>query len=296
MNPTFFRFFLLTTLLAGMLPAYAQINSPLSFELNSVRPGSEINNMGSFHLAVPLLISEKNLVLLSPQYKFLSSEAVFPIDYIHFYQGSLRFAWRHKLNEKWSSTLITVPSLASANGNFSSDGLMWFSGIRLAHIQNPSFLYYFGLAYSYRFSNNIIVPLLGFKWKPAPDLIIAGDLPFRAQLQWEANSKITTEILFRGERFTAYIPDSPESDYFWFRERNLGWEGSIKTFRNFWLTTEIGYSLKRNFNLYTEPETPKWSFAAQFIRPEEGAVFEHNENGFYAKFGIVYRFQKDLTP
>jgi hypothetical protein len=290
MNLTFFRFLLLATLLAGIFPVYAQINSPLSFELNSIRPGSEINSLGSFHLAVPLYISEKNQFAFSPQYRFLNTGNTFPMNDRHFSQLSTRFAWRHKLSEKWSSALLASSSLASANKNFPSSGLMWFSGVRLAHIQNPSFLYYFGLAYSYRFSNHIIVPLLGFKWKPASGLIIAGDLPFRAQLQLEPNLKITTGLLFRGERFTAHISDTPKSDYFWFRERNIGWEGSIKTFRNFWLTTEIGYSLKRDFNIYTEPETPKWSFATQFIRPEEGAVFEYNENGFYVKFGIKYRF------
>ncbi len=290
-NLALFRFFLLVTLLAGILPVYAQNNSPLTFELNSIRPGSEINNMGNFQLAVPLFISEKNQLVVSPQYQFLNTGEKFPIDDKHFYQASTRFVWRHKINEQWNSIMLASTSLASAGGDYSSKGLLWFSGVQLVYIQNLSLRYHFGLAYVYRFSNHIIVPFLGFTWKPAPDLVITGNLPSRVQLQWKPNSKIVTGLLFRGERFTAHIPDSPDYGYFWFRERNIGWEGSIKTVRNFWLTTEIGYSLKRNFNLYTEPETPKWSFATQFIRPENGAVFEYDENGFYVKFGIVYRFR-----
>lgn len=293
MNLVFLRFSLLIVLLAGTLPGYAQFNSPLAFELNSIRPGSEINNTGSFHLAAPIFISEKNQLVFSPQYRFLNTGDAFPMGDRHFYQVSTRFAWRHKLNEKWSFAWLATSSLASATGNYSSGGLMWFSGIRVAYIQSPAFLYQFGLAYSYRFSNHIIVPLLGFKWKPAPHLVISGNLPFRTQVQWEPHSKIVTGLFFRRERFTAHIPNAPGYDYFWFREKNIGWEGSIKTFRNFWLTTEIGYSLKRNFNIYTEPETPKWSFSTQFIRPKERAVFEHKDDGFYVKFGIIYRFHKD---
>lgn len=292
MNLVFLRSSMFIILLAGILPVYAQFNSPLSFELNSIRPGSEINNTGSFHLVVPLFMSEKNQLVFSPQYRFLNTGDVFPMDDRHFYPVSTRLAWRHKLNEKWSLSWLATSSLASATGDYSSGGLMWFSGIRVAYIQSPKFLYQFGLAYSYRFSNHIIVPLLGFKWKPAPRLVVSGNLPFRVQAQWESSSKTVTGLFFRGERFTAHIPDASGYDYFWFRERNIGWEGGIKTFCNFWLTTEVGYSLKRNFNIYTEPETPKWSFATQFIRPEEGAVFEHKDNGFYVKFGIVYRIHK----
>lgn len=146
MNRIFFHFSLLTILLAKISPVSAQINSPISLELNSLRPGSKINSLSEFHFTLPFFISEKNKVVFSPQYKFLNTEDIFSMDYTHFYSASGRLVWQHKINERWSSVLLTATSLGSANEDFSAKGLTWFSGLRLMYIQSSSFRYYLGLA------------------------------------------------------------------------------------------------------------------------------------------------------
>lgn len=288
------KYFFTIVLATLFLRLLAQQSSPLSLTWEP-SVNSEIRQQSSFQLALPLVVSENNALVVSPQYKIFTIGNEFPISGNNFNQFSLRFAWRHKLSDGWNAALFAAPSFSSATGNFSGNGLMIFSGIRLAKIQSPAFLYYFGLAYSRRFSSNVLVPVFGLKWKISPTLHFTGDLPFKGQLIREAKPNFYSGLIFKGNRFISHIPDNPDFDYFWFREQNLGLTSGVKIIRNFWLTAEAGYSVKRNFNLYTEPENPKWSFGLEFIQPSQEPVFKYSENGFYMKFGLVYRFDRNVS-
>jgi hypothetical protein len=287
------KWILIVALLITFAKGYSQQSSPFSIETGFIRPGSEIRQQSSFQLSLPLFISDNNTFVVSPQYRILGIKNGLPIPENGFNQFSLRFVWRHKLTDDWNAAFFASPSLASSVGNFSGNGLMMFSGVRFSKTQSPAFHYYFGLVYSHRFSTNILVPIAGLKWKISPTLSFNGNLPYKWQLNWAIKPNFYTGLSLKGNRFTSYIPDNPDFDYFWFREQNLGMTSEIKIIRNFWLTAETGYSIKRNFNLYTKPENPEWNFGLKLIQPPKKPFFKHAENGFYVKFGLVYRLNRN---
>ena len=292
MNILSFRHLLLTFLLTVNLSLFAQVNSPLSLG-TEIRPGSEIRQQSSFQLSLPLFISDNNAFVVSPQYRILGIKNGLSIQETGFNQFSLTFVWRHKLTNEWNAAFFASPSLSSSVGNFSGNGLMMLSGIRFSKTQSPAFVYYFGLAYSHRFSTNTLIPIAGLKWKISPTLSFNGNLPYKWQLNWAIKPNSYTGLSFKGNRFTSHTPDNPDFDYLWFREQNLGLTSRVKIIRNFWLTAEAGCSVKRNFNLYAEPENQEWSFGLEFIQPSQEPVFKYSENGFYIKFGLSYRFDSN---
>ena len=287
MKPILFIFLSITT--ANL---YAQDFSPLAFDYKLYGSDSGIRKNGKVQVSFPVFISGKNQIVLSPQYKFLGLGDSFPKDEKSFYQFSLRFAWRHQLNDHWNAALLASPSLASASGDFSSEAWMWSGGVRVSNRVSQSFLYYFGIAYSNRFSNNLLVPLAGLRWNPVSRMNLSLNLPSRARLAWDFSDRIHTGLQFAGNRQTSYIPNQSEYDYFWFRERNLSWFTDLKLVRNWWVSAELGYSLKRDLLAYQESDYPVWRLGTQFNRTSLDPVLEYSEKGLFLNVSVGYRLGK----
>lgn len=271
---------------------YAQDFSPLALDYKLLGNNSGIRKNGEVQLAFPVFISGKNQIVVSPQYKFLGLDDSFPFDKTNFYQFSVRMAWRHQLNDHWNATLLVSPSLASASGDFSSEAWMWSGGVRVSNRVSQCFLYYFGIAYSNRFSNNLLVPLAGLRWNPVSRMNLSLNLPSRARLEWDFSDRIHTGLQFAGNRQTSYIPNQSEYDYFWFRERNLSWFTDLKLVRNWWVSAELGYSLKRDLLAYQKPDHAVWRLGTQFDRTSFDPVFEYSGKGFFLNVSVGYRLGK----
>lgn len=271
---------------------YAQDFSPLAFDYKLYGGNSGIRKNGEVQLAFPVFISGKNQIVVSPQYKFLGLDDSFPFDKTNFYQFSVRMAWRHQLNDRWNAALLVSPSLASASGDFSSEAWMWSGGVRVSNRVSQRFLYYFGIAYSNRFSNNLLVPLAGLRWNPVSRMNLSLNLPSRARLSWDFSDRIHTGLQFAGNRQTSYIPNQSEYDYFWFKERNLSWFTDLKLVRNWWVSADLGYSLKRDLLAYQESDHPVWRLGTQFDRTSFDPVFEYSGKGFFLNVSVGYRLGK----
>lgn len=282
--------FLLVSLIA--INSFAQDFSPLAFDYKLYGGNSEVKKNGTIHLAFPVIISGKNQIVVSPQYKFLGLDDSFPFEKTNFYQFSLRVAWRHQLNDRWNAALLFSPSLASAFGDFSSEAWMWSGAIRMSYLANQRFLYYFVIAYSNRFSNNLLVPIAGLKWNPVSHLSLSLNLPSQIRLLWEFTDRLHTGLQFAGNRQTSYVPNQPGYDYFWFRERNLSWFTDLKLIRKWWITTSLGYSLKRDLLAYQKSDHAVWRFGTQFDSTSLDPVFEFSEKGFFLNVSLGYRLGK----
>ncbi len=271
---------------------FSQDFSPFSFDYKLSDGNSMISKNGRAHLVIPCFISGRNQIALSPQYKFLELNDFSHFNESCFYQFSVRLAWRHKLSNSWDAALFISPSLASAYGNFSSEAWMWSGGIRITNRTGQSLLYYFGIAYSNRFLNNLLVPVAGFKWNPVPHINLSFDLPSRARLLWEISERIHTGLQFAGNREISYLPNQQEYDYFWLTERNLSLFSDFKLFRNWWISADLGYSLKRNLLAYRKPAHALWRLGTQFDHIFLDPAFEHSEKGGFLNISLSYRLGK----
>jgi hypothetical protein len=270
----------------------AQNFSPFTLEYQFSGDNSEIRQTGSIHLAFPVFVSTKNQVILSPRYKFIGLSKSLPFDETRYNQYSLNMAWRHQLNKHWNAAVFSSPSISSGFGNFSLDGIIWSSGFMLAYRKNQHLTYFFGMAYSYQFSNSLLVPIGGFNWNPTSKLSIGADFPFRGNVSWSLNSKTQTGVLFSNNRFTSYIPNSPEYNYLWTAERDLSWFTNVKLIRNWWLKVDLGYCLSRDLYAYDQLTRHSLHIGSQLNGFDQEPIYKSFSEGLFLQCTFTYKINR----
>ena len=281
-------------LLAAMFPLAGSAQSFTFFSVDT-KPahfGELVRSSNTVELNLPVIRQIENQLLVSPQYQSLILKEGYPFDENNFYSLSLRLIWQHRLNGRWKLTSLFVPTISSANGNFSGDAFFATGGLRLAFVQNSQLSWQVGAVYSYRFHGNLLIPLLGFRWSPRPGVELLADLPMRIRSTWTISSFWQTGISLVGNPQMSLVPGYSNFDYFWYRERNLIWSSDFRLIRNWWLSPGAGYCLKSDFKLCQKPEQGTWSFGTNVTGSGNKAVWESSENGFFVKLGLSYRISQ----
>jgi len=162
----------------------------------------------------------------------------------------------------------------------------------LAYRKSPVLTYFLGMAYSYQFSNNLLIPIAGLNWSPISRVNLVADLPFRGQVSWDLNSKIQTGFLYLNNRFTSYIPNIQQYNYLWINERNLSWFTNLKMIRNWWLKFDLGYSISRELYAYDQLTRHSWQIGSQLNGFNQDPAYESSSKGLFLQCSIIYKMKK----
>ncbi len=275
---------------------WAQTFSPVGIEIEPFRTNdSQIEQKGRVSVALPVLVSGKDRLAVSPQYSYLSLSDAFPFGSNLFHQVDLRMGWRHQMNDRWNFIFLFDPALSSDFDPLSTDDLMWASGISFTHLMNARTSFSLGMFYAYRFSNNIIIPTVGFKWIVSDRLTFLGNIPFRIQLSYQAEPSLVTGFFFSAIQYVSGISRSPDYDYIWLHERNLGLFADRMMSKNWWFKLQIGYNLKCDLEAYQNLDEARWQFGAKLTNTGLMPAYKYSENGFFLNISLTYRFAGSKT-
>jgi len=272
--------------------SWAQSLSPVSvgYEL---RANSEIKQKGSFRFTIPVSVSGKNTIVLSPQYSYLGLSDSFPFDATDFHQAALQFAWMHQLDERWQTAFLLIPALSSDFKNIQASDMTWTSGVRFSFTRNPRTSYSFGLVYAYCFSNHLIIPMIGLDRQISDKLSFTANLPFNGRLTYvfnPANPAVESGFFYTGDRWVSGISGNPGYDYLWLQEQRFGLFANAKMIKTWWLGVEMGYDAKCDLKAYEEPDHDHWQFGPKLKNTGSTPSHEYSKDGFLMKITISYRF------
>ncbi len=287
------RLILFTSLVFMLQHSFGQQTAPISFTYEPAA-GSEIKQRGSIQLAFPLLRAEHNRLIVSPQYRFLQTGDSFPIEENKFAQTSLRLIWQHELSDRWSLNWIVAPAFASTSGNYSSEALIGMTAVRFNWGKSERFTYIFGLSYAQRFSGNLLMPVAGFRWTPTERATYTGTLPLWFRAEWAVRPRFHTGFFSGGNGYNAFLPDNAKYSYIWLQERNVGWFGSLKMTRNWWISLDAGYKLKQKLRVYSEMNRSSWQIGTPLSGSNQAPDLEISSKGLFLRFSVFFRLDKNL--
>ncbi len=281
-------FFLLKT-------SFAQQTSPFSFTYEP-STSSEIKQRGSIQLAYPLLRSEHNRLIISPQYRFLQTGDSFPIEETKFTQTSLRFIWQHELNDRWNLNWVIAPAFASTSGNYSPEALTGITTVRFNWKKSEHITYTIGLSYAQRFSGNLLIPVAGFRWTPTKRATYTATLPLWFRAEWAVRPTFHTGFFSGGNGYNALLPNNVQYSYIWLQERNAGWFANLKMTRKWWFSLDVGYKLNQKLRAYSEMDRGSWEIGTPLTGSKQSPDFEHISKGLFLRCSVFLRINKSLIP
>lgn len=287
------RLILFTSLVFMLQHSFAQQTAPISFTYEP-STGGEIKQRGSIQMAYPLLRSDHNRLIISPQYRFLQTGNSFPIQETKFAQTSLRLIWQHDLNDQWRLNWVIAPAFASTSGNYSPEALTGLTALRFNWKKNERISYIFGLSYAQRFSGNLLIPVAGFRWTPTERATYTATLPLWFRAEWVVRPRFHTGFFSGGNGYNAFLPNNAKYSYIWLQERNVGWFASLKMTGNWWFSLDAGYKLKQKLRVYAEMNRSSWQIGTPLSGSKQAPDLEIASKGLFLRCSVFLRLGRNL--
>ncbi len=270
------------------LKVLSQSNEAMAIEYSSYTGSALLKESGKFIFAVPVFHSGNSRLFLLPEYKFIYGNAFDIIPENYYHQLSLRWAWQYKINRAWRLQWVGMPALTSP---FEDNQAVLFNTIFRANYKAGHLLCSFGLAYSYRYKNNIIIPVAGVAWQPNEHWTIHVKFPVNMNVQYKINRVFNVGLGIAGNGLSSLV-ENQNYDFLWIHERNLSLYSDVKLYKNWWLSGSFGYALKRTLKTYSMPENAIWTIKSNLGEPGLIPINEFSEPGFVAKIGIKFKLER----
>lgn len=251
------------------------------------RTSSIFNQSGKVLFGIPVCKSGGQLFIVSPEYKFFSTESSEIVSKEFLNQLSLRFVWQYRFEKNWRVQWMAVPVITSP---LSDNTGFIFNNVFKVNKINPVFGYFFGVAYSYRYKNNIISPIAGFTWNPSNDWNLVGRVPVYLRIQHRLNPNLFIGTELSGNGISSLSTNS-DYDFVWLHERNLGLFADWKLYKKWWLSATIGYSINRTIKTYNLPDENIWTIKTTLGEPGIEPISQFREKGLIVNIGVKYKFR-----
>lgn len=265
--------------------AYCQMYEAMAVDFTTYTGSSIYSESGAIRFAIPIVRQGNNRLLLSPEYKFFNTKNIDDISANYYNRFGLRLAWQYKMNESWKLQWVAMPSFSSLFGHKND---ILFNTIFRANYKVSDFTYTLGIAYSYRYMNNIFTPVAGVVWKPADKLTLSAKLPLNLKVLYNVKPSWDMGLELSGGGISS-LSESESYDFLWIHERNLFLTSDFKLYKNWWFSCSAGYVLKRTLKTYELPENPVWTLKINIGEPGLTPINAYNETGFVARIGLKFK-------
>jgi len=264
---------------------YAQKYEAMAVDFSAYGGSSMFSESGAVRLAIPIVRKGSSRLLLSPEYKFFNTKNKEDIPANYYDRFSLRLAWQYRVSDGWKLQWVAMPSFSSP---FNENNDILFNTIFRANYSASGFTYSFGVAYSYRYRNNILTPVAGIVWKPTDKWTLSAKVPLNFKVIHNVKPSWDLGMELSGGGISS-LSENESFDFLWIHERNLFISSDFKLYKNWWLSCSVGYAFKRTLKTYELPESSVWTLKVNIGEPGLTPVDVYTETGFIARAGIKFK-------
>tara|TARA_R100001369_G_scaffold45004_1_gene71222 strand:+ start:3625 stop:4545 length:921 start_codon:yes stop_codon:yes gene_type:complete len=217
------------------------------------------------------------------------------------YSTNIKLGLASTYSEKWSSTVVLLPKIASDYNDISSDDF-YVGGFALLKLQKKeNLIYRFGVYGSQEAFGFFTTPIIGWYYlSPNKKFEMDMSLPISADVSY-ALGKTTIGMDYFGIGRSFNIKNENQPDTYV--------DLSSLEFAAYWqfnfldksvlLRTKLGYS-SNNYEIYADGETIDLGLSAFSFGDDRTQLNPEMNGGFFAKIEAIYRFnlssKEDKTP
>lgn len=246
----------------------------------------------------PVVLNENHTFITGADFS-LNSVQLFPeTEYSNLYSTSLVLGMASTWSEKWSTTIILLPKIASDYKNISSNDF-YFGGFAILKLKkNENFKYKFGVYASQEAFGLFTTPILGWYYlSPNKRFMMDMSLPISADINYKFGATtIGIDYFGIGRSYNVHYENKPTiyadlsslefAGYFQFNVL----EESIL------LRAKVGYS-SNNYEMYAEGQEIDVGVSAFSFGDDRTQLNPSINGGVFLKVEAIYRFHiKESKP
>lgn len=249
--------------------------------------------VGSFEVGFtfPVVLNENHALITGADFS-LNSVQLFPkSEFTSLYSTNLKLGMASTWSEKWSSTIVLLPKVASDYKNISSDDF-YFGGFALLKLKkNENLKYRFGIYASQEAFGLFTTPILGWYYlSPNKRFEMDMSLPIAADVSYKLGlTTIGMDYFGIGRSYNIHDTNAPtlyadlsSLEFAGYLQFNAIEESVL-------LRAKVGYS-SNNYEVYAEGEKMDLGVSAFSFGDDRTQLNPSINGGVFLKFEAIYRF------
>ena len=262
--------------------------------LNNTFEGVESStNVKSFEagFTFPVVINENQALITGADFSSNNLQLFPEAEYTSLYSTNIKLGLASTWSEKWSTTIVLLPKIASDYKNISGDDF-YFGGFALLKLKkNENLKYRFGIYASQEAFGLFTTPILGWYYlSPNKRFEMDMSLPISADVSYKLG--ITTlgiDYFGIGRSYNVHYKNAPtlyadlsSLEFASYLQFNTLEESVL-------LRAKLGYS-SNNYEMYAKGEKMDLGVSAFSFGDDRTQLNPSLNGGFFLKFEAIYRF------
>jgi hypothetical protein len=244
-------------------------------------------------LTVPVKINEGFSVLTGVIYEDLQTKLFADGIVKNFGSTTVKLGFNKQLTEKWSTTVIALPKIASDYNSFNQKDFQ-VGGIALFKYKKRDNLNFkTGLYYNSELFGPLFVPMLGLYYQsPNKKLEVNIMLPLQADVNYQVLPFMNVGCNFNGQirsYHLNHISDANPNTYVTKSTNELFAYVKFNVTKSICLQTKLGQSFGRSYKVYDEADKVSFGLPATFIGDKRQQLNSNFSNGMIFQVTFLYR-------
>jgi hypothetical protein len=260
---------------------------------NSFANSSESTEVSIFEadLTYPIVINDKNAFITGGSFSHNNLQLFPDSKFTSLYSSTIKLGLASTFSEKWSSTVILLPKIASDYENISGNDF-YFGGFAVLKLKKrENLIYRFGLYATSEAFGFFSTPIIGWYYlSPNSKFEMDMSLPIAADINYTLGfATIGVDYFGIGRSYKLSLNNVPGQ---YVDQSSLELLGYVQfnTFKNSVLIrAKVGYATS-NYEVYTEGDKIDFGLSAFSFGDNRTQLNPDISGGLYVKFEAVYRF------
>ncbi len=256
-------------------------------------------NVKSFEVGFtfPVVLNENQALITGADFSINNLQLFPEAEFTSLYSTNLKLGLASTWSEKWSTTIVLLPKIASDYKNISSDDF-YFGGFALLKLKkNENLKYRFGIYASQEAFGLFTTPILGWYYlSPNKQFEMDMSLPISADVSYKLGiTTVGVDYFGIGRSYNVHYENLPtlyadlsSLEFAGYLQFNVLEESVL-------LRAKVGYS-SNNYEMYAEGDKIDLGVSAFSFGDDRTQLNPSLNGGFFLKFEAIYRFHIREKP
>ncbi|MCG2420132.1 DUF6268 family outer membrane beta-barrel protein [Aequorivita sp. F47161] len=242
-------------------------------------------------LTFPVVLNENHALITGADFSRNNLQLFPEAEFTSLYSTNLKLGMASNWSEKWSSTIILLPKIASDYKNISSDEFYLGGFAVLKFKKNTNLKYRFGIYASQEAFGLFTTPIIGWYYlSPNKRFEMDMSLPISADVSYKlGTTTIGVDYFGIGRSYNVHYENAPSLyadlsslEFASYLQFNVMEESVL-------LRAKLGYS-SNNYEMYAEGEKMDLGISAFSFGDDRTQLNPSLNGGVFLKFEAIYRF------
>lgn len=262
---------------------------------NEISPSNGNNSLNTLSQSVsarfPISHDKAKRFSLGLHYKnLLTGNNTSVIDNLWLHSVGVSLTYTDRINDQTIMSITAQPSIWCDMESISGDDVRFNAMVHFITKKSETFSLGWGLAYSYQFFGNQIIPIIDVRFKKnTVHWRIGGALPLRPRIEYVFNKNTSIGFKMEGNYYSYRLSPQLNSQYLFYRQWDAGLFLDQRISGKWYFTASSGYAFNRSLQIFDKDQTLPLTIFGGKLDKKFTPAYSNQSTGFVFKIGVQLR-------